>query len=70
MLSTLAAIILGLAADVSPASAAISRASAAPQTASWPGGVPLIAAACLLAVIWGASLYAGARRDTRAPSAT
>ena len=70
MLATLAAIILALAANVSPASAALRRAGAAPQTASWPGGVPLIAAACLLAVIWGASLYAGARRDTRAPSAT
>ena len=70
MLATLAAIILALAANVSPASAALRRAGASPKTASWPGGVPLLAAACLLAVIWGASLYAGARRDTRAPSAT
>jgi hypothetical protein len=70
LLATLAAIILALAANVSPASAALRRTGAAPQTASWPGGAPLIAAACLLAVIWGASLYAGARRDTRSPSAT
>ena len=70
MLATLAAIILALAANVSPASAALRRAGASPKTASWPGGVPLLAAACLLAVIWGASLYAGARRDNRAPSAT
>jgi hypothetical protein len=69
MLATVAAIVLALAANVSPASAALRRDSAA-HGAAWPGGVPLLAAACLLAVIWGASLYAGARRDTRSPSAT
>ena len=40
MLATLAAIILALAANVSPASAALRRAGASPKTASWPGGRP------------------------------
>jgi len=68
MLATLAAAIFALASDVSPASAALRRGGA--RAAQGPGPVPLLAAACLLAVIWGASLYAGARRDNRAPGAT
>ena len=69
MLSTLAVAIFALASDVSPASAALRRAET-PHGAQGPGPVPLLAAGCLLAVIWGASLYAGARRDNRAPGAT
>ena len=68
MLATLAAAIFALASDVSPASAALRRGGT--RAAQGPGLVPLLAAACLLAVIWGASLYAGARRDNRALSAT
>jgi len=66
MLSTLAAIILGLAADVSPASAAISHASAqatGPLSAHWPGTGALLGAACVLAVTWGISIAAATRRD-------
>jgi hypothetical protein len=70
MLATLAAAVFALAADVSPASAALRRGGTARGGAHWPGAIPLLTAACLLAVIWGASLYAGARRDMRAPSAT
>jgi hypothetical protein len=70
MLATLAAIVLALAANVSPASAALRRGGTAQSGAHWPGAVPLLTAAFLLAVIWGASLYAGARRDNRTPSAT
>ena len=68
MLATLATAVFALASDVSPASAALRRGTS--HGAQGPGLVPLVAAACLLAVIWGASLYAGARRDNRALSAT
>lgn len=61
MLSTLGAIVLALASDVSPASAALRHVGQV-KTAQWPGGVPLIAAACLIAITWGASLYAASMR--------
>jgi hypothetical protein len=67
MLSTLAAIILSLAADVSPANAAISHTtaqSASPLAANWPGPASLLGAVCLLAVIWTVSVIAATRRDT------
>lgn len=66
MLSTLAAIILALAAGVSPANAAIRHTTAQagnPLAANWPGAGSLIGAVCLLAVVWTVSLMAGARRD-------
>jgi hypothetical protein len=66
MLSTLAAIILALAAGVSPANAAISHTTAQvanPLAANWPGAGALIGAVCLLAVIWTVSIVAGSRRD-------
>ena len=67
MLSTLAAIILSLAAGVSPANAAINHTtaqSASPLAANWPGPVSLLGAMCLLAVIWTVSVIAATRRDT------
>jgi hypothetical protein len=67
MLSTLAAIIVALAAGVSPANAAISRTSgqsASPLAANWPGPASLLGAACLVAVIWTLSVVAATRRDT------
>jgi len=67
MLSTLAAIVVALAASVSPASAAISHTTARaadPLAANWPGTGPLAGAACLLAVAWGVSVLAATRRDT------
>ena len=73
MLSTLAAIILALAADVSPASAAISHTTAQPAgplTAHWPGAGSLLGAACVLAVAWGISVVAAARRDNWSPGAS
>jgi hypothetical protein len=73
MLSTLAAIIVALAADVSPASAAISHTTASPAgplTAHWPGAMPLTGAACLLAVAWGISVVAATRRDNWSPGAS
>jgi hypothetical protein len=65
MLATLAAAIFALASDVSPAGAALRLSSAAqsqPQAAQWPGAVPLIAAAGLVAITWSASVLAAARR--------
>ena len=67
MLSTLAAAVLALAAGVSPANAAISHTTAqaaSPLAANWPGPGSLAGAACLLAVTWGLSVLAAARRDT------
>jgi hypothetical protein len=67
MLSTLAAIILSLAAGVSPANAAISHTtarSASPLAANWPGPASLLGAVGLLAVIWTVSVMAATRRDT------
>lgn len=63
VLATLAMIIFALASDVSPAGAVLRRSATAQGAgAHWPGGVPLFTAAGLLAVIWSASLYVGARR--------
>ena len=67
MLSTLAAIILALAAGVSPANAAISHTTAQvadPVAAHWPGPAALLGAVILLAVTWGVSVLAATRRDT------
>jgi hypothetical protein len=67
MLSTLAAIIVALVADVSPAAAAIGRdtaASAGPLAANWPGPGSVLAAAGLLAAAWTVSVIAATRRDT------
>jgi hypothetical protein len=73
MLTTLAAVILALAADVSPASAAISHAtaqSASPLAANWAGPASLIGAACLVAATWALSSFAATRRDTGTSAAT
>jgi len=67
MLSTLAAIVLALVADVSPASAAIGHGTAqvaSPLAANWPGPWSLAGAVCLVAVSWTVSVAAAARRDT------
>jgi hypothetical protein len=67
MLTTLAAIIVALATDVSPASAAIGHTTAqaaSPLAANWPGTGSLAGAACLLAATWAVSVIAATRRDT------
>ena len=72
MLATWAAVILALAAGVSPARAALRHAGVTPtaqsQQAQWPGFVPLLGAACLLALVWTASVLAAARREKSLPS--
>ena len=73
MLSTLAAVILALAAGVSPANAAISHTTAQvnnPVAAHWPGPAALLGAVILLAVTWGVSVLAATRRDTWSASST
>jgi hypothetical protein len=60
-------VIVALAANVSPANAAlrsdIAASTAANTAARWPSAVSLIAAAALLAVTWTASALAAARRE-------
>jgi hypothetical protein len=62
-LATLAVVIVALAANVSPANAALRSDIASNTAARWPGAVSLIAAAVLLAVTWTASAMAAARRE-------
>jgi hypothetical protein len=70
MLSTLAAAIVAVATNVSPAGAALRHAAPSAQAASaasaqWPGLTPFLAAVCLAAVTWTASALVAARRDSR-----
>jgi hypothetical protein len=68
MLATLAAVVLGLATDVSPAAAALAHTTAQaskPLAANWPGPASLAGAAAALAISWALSLRAAASRDTR-----
>jgi len=63
-LATLAVVIVALAADVSPANAALRHGGSAPASApNWPGAASLAAAAALLAVTWTASTLAATRRE-------
>ena len=62
VLATLAAAIVAIASDVSPAGAALRHPAATQTTAQWPGLAPAVAAVCLLAVTWTASAVAAARR--------
>jgi hypothetical protein len=75
LLTTLAAVVLALVADISPAAAALRYSGSASEGATlaqshWPGVAPLVAAACVLAVTWTASALVAARRDSRTPAAT
>jgi hypothetical protein len=62
MLTTLAAAIVAVASDVSPAGAALRHSAVTQTAAQWPGITPAIAALSLLAVTWAASALAAARR--------
>ncbi len=62
LLGTVAAVVLALASDASPASAALRGSGAAVQSPAWPSGVPLLAAVVLLAISWTASALAAAHR--------
>jgi hypothetical protein len=68
MLATLAAAIVALASDVSPAGAALRHASSV-QSPHWPGTADVLGAACLLAVAWTASVVAAAWREHGSGSA-
>jgi hypothetical protein len=73
LLTTLAVVVLALVAGISPAAAALrdtrNPASGLAAAPHWPGAVPVVAAACLLAVTWTASAATAARRDSRGASA-
>jgi hypothetical protein len=56
-------VIVALAANVSPANAALRSDIASNTAARWPSPASLIAAVVLLAVSWTASALAAARRE-------
>jgi hypothetical protein len=73
LLSTLAVVVLALVSGVSPAAAALKDTAPVTDAAAlalphWPGVVPLVAAAGLLAVTWTASVLVATRRDSRGAS--
>jgi hypothetical protein len=62
-----------LVSGVSPAAAALKDTAPVTDAAAlalphWPGVVPLVAAAGLLAVTWTASVLVATRRDSRGAS--
>jgi hypothetical protein len=61
MLTSTAAVVLGLVWSVSPANAAV-RAGTGAASGSWPTGLPVIAAITLLVVAWSVSALVAARR--------
>ncbi len=63
LLGTIVAVVVGLLASVSPASAALRGNGATVQSAAWPTGVPFLVAASLLAVSWLVSAWLAARRS-------
>jgi hypothetical protein len=64
LLSTIAAVVVGLVSSVSPASAALRGSGAAIQAASWPTGVPFLVAGILLVTSWLISASLAARRGS------
>jgi hypothetical protein len=61
MLTSTAAVVLGLVWSVSPANAAVRTGNGA-SSGSWPTGLPVIAAITLLVVAWSVSALVAARR--------
>ena len=61
MLTSTAAVVLGLVWSVSPANAAV-RTGYGSGPGSWPAGLPVIAAMALLVVAWSVSSLVAARR--------
>jgi hypothetical protein len=55
LLSTIAAVVVALVSNVSPANAALSGNGATVQAAHWPAGVPELAALALVAITWTVS---------------
>lgn len=62
LLCTIGAVVVAWVSGISPASAALHSSSAAVQSAAWPAGVPLAAAAALAAVAWVVSCWLAGRR--------
>jgi hypothetical protein len=62
LLCTIGAVLLAWVSSISPANAALHGSSATIQSAGWPDGVPLAAAAALATVAWTASCWLAGRR--------
>jgi hypothetical protein len=62
LLSTIAAVVVALVSNVSPANAALRGNGATVQSASWPTGVPVLAGLGLVAVAWTLSAVLAAVR--------
>lgn len=62
LLSTIAAVVVALVSDISPASAALRGNGASIQSAAWPAGVPLLAAFALALASWTVSCWLAGRR--------
>jgi hypothetical protein len=62
LLTTLAAVVVALVSNVSPASAALHGGGAAIQSAAWPAGLPPLAAVALAAASWTVSCWLAGRR--------
>jgi hypothetical protein len=61
MLTSTAAVVLGLVWSVSPANAAV-RSGYGAKATSWPAGLPILAAVVLLVAAWTVSALVAARR--------
>jgi hypothetical protein len=62
LLCTVGAVVLAWVSSISPANAALHGSGAAVESAAWPAGVPLAAAAVLAAAAWTASCWLAGRR--------
>jgi len=62
LLATAAAVVVALAAGISPANAALRGEAAGPPASAWPAPASFIAAAALLTATWTASVIAATRR--------
>jgi hypothetical protein len=62
LLSTIAAVVVALVSNVSPANAALRGNGATMQSASWPTGVPVLAGLCLVVITWTLSAVLAAVR--------
>jgi hypothetical protein len=62
LLCTIGAVVAAWVSTISPANAALHGSGAAVQSAAWPAGVPLAAAAALAAAGWAVSCWLAGRR--------
>jgi hypothetical protein len=63
LLTTIAAVVVAVLSNVSPASAVTRSTGATVQAANWPAGMPFVAAAALLVASWSLSAWLAGRRS-------